>query len=111
MVIGLAELVPYIGPVVAGVAVTVVAMFYSGPMAGIVVGLGYVILNQLENVIVVPLIIKATTNIHPLIAMFAVLAGGNSFGILGIVLAIPALSAIKILFEFWFGKIIANEVK
>jgi predicted PurR-regulated permease PerM len=111
LVIGLAELVPYIGPATAAVSVTLVTTLYSGVVMGVVVGLGYVVLNQLENLIIVPQVVKVTNSIHPLIAMFAVLAGGNSFGILGIILAIPVVSTVKILLEFWFGKITAGEVK
>lgn len=51
------------------------------------------------------------TKLHPLIILFAVLAGGHSGGILGLLLAVPIAAVFKILFEFFIDNINSQETE
>lgn len=112
LLIGLAEIVPMIGPIVAGVVVALVGMFDGLSRFGlppftdglIIVG-AYILLNQIENYIVVPQLMGRITNLHPLLIFFAVLAGGHLFGILGFILAVPVAASLRIILEYLLDKL------
>ncbi len=98
MVAGLISFVPYLGTIV-GVALGVVAaLFQFGDINHliavlVVFGIGQV----LEGVILTPLLVGDRIGLHPVAVIFAVLAGGQLFGFLGVLLALPAASVIMVL--------------
>lgn len=115
---GFAELVPLIGPIVAGAVAALIA-FFTGtsnfnlnplPLAGIVV-LIYFLTRQFQDYFITPFIMGRITKVHPFIIFFAVLAGGHIFGLLGFILAIPAAATIKIIFEFLVDKVNEEPIK
>lgn len=113
--IGLAEVVPMIGPIIAGTTAGLVATFdgvskFDIPALydGLLAVSSYIILNQLENYFIVPQVMGRATNLHPLIIFFAVLAGGHLFGILGFILALPTAAILRILFEYVLDKLASS---
>lgn len=112
LLIGLAEVVPFFGPLFAG-TIAVLFTIFDGVsrfdltpfQAGLIVALGYFILNQIENYLVVPNVMGKITRLHPLIILFSVLAGGHLFGILGIVLAVPIAATLRILLRYSLDKL------
>lgn len=100
---GFAEIVPYIGPVVAalvamGVAFTdQISRFNLVPVIDLAsVGIVYFVLRQLEDLFIIPQVMGRLTKLHPLIIMFAVLAGGHLFGLLGYLAAVPVVASLKV---------------
>lgn len=112
LLIGFAEIVPMIGPIIAGVVVALVGMFDGLSQFGlpplydglVIVG-AYIVLNQIENYIIVPQLMGRITNLHPLLIFFSVLAGGHLFGFLGFILAVPVAASLRIVFEYWLDKL------
>ena len=104
---GFAEIVPFVGPWVAG-TVAVSVSFFDGISAfglppifqGIIVALVYFMLRQFEDLFVIPHVLGHATKLHPLLILFAVLAGGHLWGILGTVLAIPIAALLRIFLEY-----------
>lgn len=115
IVIGLAEIIPMIGPIIAGVITVLVAALDGASVFGLdpiydgalVLG-GYVILNQIENYLIVPQIMGKVTKLHPLLVFFSVLAGGHLFGALGFILAVPVAASLRIILEYLLDKINAQ---
>lgn len=66
------------------------------PRAGGVIAL-VIVVQSLEGTIISPKIMSRTVKTHPLIILFALLLGGQLMGVVGMLLAIPAASAIKVL--------------
>ncbi len=106
---GVAEIIPIIGPIIAGAAAVLVAMFdgntmfaFAPMMQGLVIALIYLILRQMEDVFVIPYVLGRTTKLHPLVVLFAVLVGGHLWGILGMVLAVPVVALMRIIVESYF---------
>lgn len=106
---GFAEIVPIVGPMVAtivGVAVALVdgrSIFGLNLVGeGVVVALTYFILRQFEDIVVIPTVMGKIVRTHPLLVMFAVLAGGHIGGIWGLFLAVPVLAAARIIFEYFW---------
>lgn len=82
------EIVPLIGPVLAGAVAFLVALSDSFTL-GLYVILFFVIIQQLENHILIPFIIGKTMKVHPVVVLVSLLAGGQVAGFVGIVLSVP----------------------
>ena len=102
---GLANMIPYVGPLVGGTAaVLVVLMDGKGGIEVLLVIFAFVIIQLLDNVLVQPLVVAKSVDLHPLIVIFAIIIGGQFFGILGMLLAVPVTGIIKVLIsEFYLG--------
>ncbi|MDI6717601.1 MAG: AI-2E family transporter [Patescibacteria group bacterium] len=85
---GIFEIIPFIGPVVAGGLAFLVAASQS-LMLGVYVIIFFVVLQQIEAHILVPVVMKKTTGIHPVIVVLSILAGSQIAGFIGAILAIP----------------------
>ena len=95
---GILELVPYIGPVLAGVPAVILA-FFQAPILAVWVIVVYVIVQQLENYILVPLVMRKAVGVNPVVAIIALLVGGKLLGIIGIILAIPIAAVVAEFFK------------
>jgi predicted PurR-regulated permease PerM len=91
---GLMEAIPYLGPVLAAVPPTLVAVFAS-PLAALWVIITFVLIQEVEGHILVPVIMGSRFRVHPLVVIFAVLAGIEIHGIAGALVAIPLIPLFK----------------
>lgn len=91
---GLLEIVPTIGPIVSAVPATLVA-FASSPLLAVSVAALYLIVQQVENNLLVPLVMKRSVGIPPILTILALMIGGRFGGIAGAILAVPVLLAIQ----------------
>lgn len=113
---GLAEIVPIIGPIVAASVAGIVA-FIGGTsnfsliplQTAIAVVVIYTIVRQMQDYLVNPYIMGKITKLHPLVILFAVLAGEHIAGILGLILAVPIAGILRILLEFSLDKVNDRE--
>ncbi len=85
---GLMELVPYIGPVLGAVPPVLVALF-DDPLTAVWVALTFIALQQLEGHVVAPQVFGHSLRVNPLLVIFALLIGGELYGILGAFIALP----------------------
>ncbi len=91
---GVMEALPYLGPVLAALPPTFIALFES-PAAALWVILVFVLIQEIEGHILVPVIMGSRFRVHPLIVIFAILAGGEIHGLTGMLLAIPLIPLVK----------------
>lgn len=98
---GVLEVVPYIGPILAGVLAIIVAYGASGWQLALAVAVFYVILQQLENVFLVPKIMQKALGLSPILIIIAVSVGSTVGGIMGAILAVPILTAIAVIVKEW----------
>ncbi|MFA4966467.1 MAG: AI-2E family transporter, partial [Thermoleophilia bacterium] len=91
---GLMEAIPYLGPVLAAVPPSLVAVFDS-PLAALWVIITFILIQQVEGHILVPVIMGNRFRVHPLVVIFAVLAGGQVHGVTGMLIAIPLIPLVK----------------
>ena len=85
---GLMEMVPFVGPVLGAIPPILVA-FFQDPLTGVWVGLLFLALQQIEGHIVAPQIFGHTLRINPILVIFALLVGGEIYGIIGALVALP----------------------
>jgi predicted PurR-regulated permease PerM len=91
---GLAELVPYIGPIVGALPAVLMALF-TDPITALWVAITFVALQQLEGHVVAPQIFGHTLRINPLLVIFALLLGLQLHGVIGALIALPILSVLR----------------
>ena len=98
LIAALGETVPIVGPVVAGVSAVVVALSVSGRLA-LMVGAYFFALHQLESNILVPKIMEKRVGVSPVTVIIALLIGGELWGLLGAVLAIPTAAILAVIVD------------
>jgi predicted PurR-regulated permease PerM len=108
---GLLEVVPNIGPIIAAIPALLIASAQS-PFLGLSTVALSVIIQQLENNLVVPVIMKKAVDLNPIITLIVLILGGNLGGVLGLLLSIPAYLLIEAFVrEFWTGRKIAENLR
>jgi len=91
---GLMELIPYVGPILGAIPPLLVALF-TDPLDVIWLGIFFIALQQIEGHIVAPQIFGHTLRINPLLVIFALLTGGEIYGIIGALLALPIAAVLR----------------
>ncbi len=91
---GLLEIVPTIGPTVSAIPAILVA-FASSPLLALSVLALYIIVQQVENNLLVPLIMKRSVGLPPMLTILALMIGGRFGGVAGAVIAVPVLLALQ----------------
>ncbi len=95
---GILEVIPVIGPIISAIPAIMVAYLIS-PFMALWVALLYLIIQQLENHLIVPQVMKKAVGLNPLAVILAVAIGGKLLGIAGALLAIPITVVLQIIVE------------
>jgi len=97
---GLLEFIPVVGPLVAGVLIVGVALLMSYSHWLLLI-LFLIVWRLVQDYAISPRIMGTSVELHPLAAIFGVLAGGEIAGVLGIYLSIPVMASLRIVFRRW----------
>ena len=100
---GITDIIPYLGPYIGGIPAVVVG-FSQSPITGIITLIAIVIVQFIEGNLLQPLIMSKLLKLHPVTIMLGLLIFGYFFGIVGMVVATPAIAAIKVIFTFFDEK-------
>ena len=98
MLAGLVSFVPYLGFIVGIIAASVAMLFQTHDLmqlmpVAIVFGIG----QMLEGMLLTPVLVGDKIGLHPVAVIFAVLAGGQLFGFVGILLALPVAAVLAVM--------------
>lgn len=93
IVAGALEVVPYVGPILTAIIVGIIA-FWQSPILGLWSILLFWLIQQTENYLIVPQVMKKAVGLNPLIVILAILIGGKLSGFVGILLAVPIAAVI-----------------
>jgi len=104
---GVIEVIPYIGPWLSSIPPAVYALVVD-PISFLWVAALFVFIYQIEGHVVVPNVMASALRLHPLLVIFGLLAGGELYGIAGVLLALPTMAAIRAVWEF-FGERVQLE--
>ena len=105
---GITDLIPYIGPYIGGAAAVIMG-FTQDPLIGIGTLIICIIVQVVESYILQPIVMSRASNLHPIIVIISLLVFGHFFGILGMILATPTITIIRVLVEFAKEKIKMNK--
>ena len=96
---GVFNIIPYFGPVIGFIPASLFALAKS-PISVLWVLVLFIVVNQLEANIISPKIIGERVGLHPLAVIFAIFAGGELMGIIGMLIAVPAAAIVRIVFVY-----------
>jgi predicted PurR-regulated permease PerM len=91
---GLMELIPYVGPVLGAIPPILVALF-DNPISAIWVALLFLAIQQLEGHVVAPQVFGHSLRVNPLLIIFALLFGGQLYGVVGAFVALPVAAILR----------------
>lgn len=110
IIAGFLNLIPFVGPVVGGALAAVVALLDSNPWQAVWAILIMIAVQQLDNHLITPMIQRARVNLSPLVIVLALIVGGTLAGLLGVLVAIPATAAIRIVVgHLWRTRILGQS--
>lgn len=94
---GLANLIPFVGPLAGAVTAITVSVIDTGgfTQAGYIV-IAFAVMKLIDDGFIQPVVVARTVHMHPLVVLLAVIVGGKLFGILGMLLSVPATGFIKV---------------
>lgn len=87
------ELVPVAGPIIAAIPAVLLAFLIS-PIKGLITLIVYFIIQQTENHIIVPNVMRKAVGLNPVVIIIALLVGAKLGGIIGMLLAVPAAAVL-----------------
>ena len=96
VIAGLGHLVPYFGPVIGGIPAAIISIIQYGDLSHIPPLLIVIaIIYAIDNGFVQPYVFSKSVEMHPIVIILLIIAGGQLFGVLGMLLAVPTATVIK----------------
>ncbi len=97
LISGLLNVVPFMAPVIGG-SLTLLLAYFQGLPTATLIGIVwvFVLVRLLDDFVFIPFIIGGSVKLHPVLMLFAVLAGFQVGGFLGLVFAVPLAAVVKI---------------
>ena len=103
-VVALTELIPYLGPWLGAIPAGIYAVVVH-PISLLWVTILFLVIHQVEGHVVVPNVMGSALRLHPLLVIFGLLAGGEIYGLPGILVALPLLAAARAVYEFFSERV------
>ena len=107
---GLLNLVPFVGPTSGGILAVSVSLVLSDWKMAFWAAVAMVIVQQIDNHLISPVILRATVKLHPVIIILALLVGGSLAGLLGVLVAVPMAAVTKIILShMWRTRVLGQS--
>lgn len=102
VIAGLFNLIPLVGPWIAGALAVVIALVNADPFKALQAAVVLLVVQQIDNHLISPNVMSRAVHLHPVVVILAVLLGAAAYGLLGMLVAVPLAAAVKICFvHFW----------
>ncbi len=98
LIFGVMEIVPIIGPIIAGVPAIILAFDQSSALVPVIIFL-YIIIQQFENSVLVPKVMQKAVGLNPAVILVSILIGAKLMGIVGIIVAVPIATAVTVILK------------
>ncbi|MCF8009794.1 MAG: AI-2E family transporter [Clostridiales bacterium] len=102
---GITNIIPYFGPIIGLLPAAALALL-SSKWLTIKVIIAFTIIQQLEGNFISPKILGDRVGLHPLFVILILLAGGQLFGLIGIILAVPVSAILRVIIKFILKKLL-----
>ncbi len=96
LIAGITNIIPYIGPWIGGALAAIVG-FTVSPLVGILTIVVVFLVQQVDNIVLHPVIMSKTVHLHPVTIMITLLIFGYFWGIIGMILSTPIVAGLKII--------------
>ncbi len=103
---GLTNMIPYLGPVAGASVAVLVSVITTGNLATVLpIIITFIIIQAIDNAGVQPLVLARNVNLHPLLILLTLIIAGKFFGVLGLLLAVPATAVLKVFVQETFANL------
>lgn len=110
IVAGFLNLIPFLGPVVGGALAALVALLNGDPWQAVWAVLIMTAIQQVDNHLITPMVQRTRVQLSPLVIVLALIVGGALAGLLGVLVAIPATAAIRIVVgHLWRTRVLGQS--
>lgn len=97
VVAGLANMIPYLGPLIGIISATIVALATGGGSALVMkVIILFLLIQIIDNVLIQPMVVAKSVDLHPLVVMVVVMIGSDLWGMVGMLVAVPVTGILKV---------------
>lgn len=96
VIAGITNIIPYIGPWIGG-AIAGIVGFTVSPLVGVLTIVVALLVQQVDNIVLHPVIMSKTVHLHPVTIMITLLIFGYFWGIIGMILSTPIVAGLKII--------------
>ncbi|MDD4168647.1 MAG: AI-2E family transporter, partial [Desulfotomaculaceae bacterium] len=107
LIAGITEIIPYFGPVIGAVPAIILAFLHSEWLA-LKVALTFLIIHQLEGNVISPKILGDKVGLHPLLVIFSLFAGGELYGLTGMLLSVPVAAVIGVILIYVYNRVMIS---
>lgn len=105
---GIFNIIPYLGPILGAIPPVLFALL-QGPWKALLLLIVLTVIQQVESGLIAPKVMSAQVGLHPVTVIFALFAGGELFGLLGLILAVPIFGIIKVILTFTWNKLVEER--
>ncbi|HHM24365.1 MAG TPA: AI-2E family transporter, partial [Bacteroidetes bacterium] len=97
---GLANLIPYFGPIVGAVPAIIASLMHNPSLTPILwIAVAFAVVQLIDNVLISPLVVAKSVNIHPLVVIVVIFIGEQLLGLMGMLLAVPITAILKVMIQ------------
>ena len=108
---GLVSFVPYLGFIVGIMAAIIASLMQFHDMSLLVpIAIVFTIGQLLESLLLTPLLVGDKIGLHPVAVIFAIMAGGQLFGFVGILIALPVSAVIMVLLRYVYQSYVSSNI-
>ena len=97
---GLFNIIPLLGPIIGAIPAALAALFIS-PLKAALVILLFIAIQQIDNYVISPNIMKYQVGVHPGIIIFSLMAGGALLGMWGLIIAVPTVAVLQEILRYY----------
>ena len=109
LIAGAFEVLPFVGPILGAIPALIVAVLQS-PMTALWTLVVFIVIQQLENLLLVPKIAGESVKLHPALIMVVLVVGNEALGLWGMLLAVPLTAVIRDVFKYLYVRFSDEEV-
>ena len=99
LLIGLGNLIPYMGPIVVYSSIVIVGIATSDYKSMVIAAIALLIIQAIDGNLIYPKLLSTSVNIHPMIVIISLTVGASIGGLVGMIVAVPTGALVKVWFE------------
>lgn len=101
MTAGIANIIPYFGPIMGSIPAVIVGLLSGSPIKALLAVIVLVVVQQIDGTLISPRIVGNSVGLHPVFVMLSIIIGGAYLGLWGMLIAVPIAAIIKMFLVRW----------
>lgn len=111
VIVGVVSIVPYLGMIIGIAIASIAALIQFGTFTSLLwIWAIFAVGHSIENMVLTPILIGDRIGLHPVLVIFTILAGGQLFGFIGVLLALPFTAVAMVLVKYGYQRYVNSRV-